>query len=228
MNNILLIDDEQKIREVLESYFLASGFVVFQATNGKEAMHILARETIDVIILDLMLPDTSGEELCQRIRLHYSTPILMLTAKVTEADKLHGLSIGADDYIEKPFSPKEVVMRVKVILRRTNDQLLLSETITTGNITIYSNAKEVYVHQVRIDFTPKEYALFVLLVKYPNRVFSRDELVERVMGFDFEGDVRVIDQHVKNIRKKIAQLDDSIEYIETVYGIGYKFGEGKR
>lgn len=224
MKRILLVDDEKKIREVLESYFLASGFIVFQAKNGKEAMQIVMRETIDVMILDLMLPDISGEELCKKIRLHYSMPILMLTAKVTEKDKLYGLSIGADDYIEKPFSPKEVVMRVNVILRRIHDQLLLSDTFTIGNVTIDSNAKEVFVHQMRIEFTPNEYALFILLAKYPKRVFSREELVERVMGFDFEGDIRVIDQHVKNIRKKLGRFDHSKEYIQTVYGVGYKFG----
>jgi DNA-binding response OmpR family regulator len=208
MKRILIVDDEEKIRDVISSYLQKEGFEILEAQTGREALEFTKSEALDFIILDLMLPDISGEEVCKILRQEQSVPILMLTAKVTENDMIHGLSIGADDYMVKPFSPRELVVRVKTILRRANEGQLLADTISynNGELTIDNVQQVVKYQNKQISLTPIEYKLLVVLAKHPGRTYTREDLVEKVLGFDFEGDSRTIDQHIKNLRQKIEKI----------------------
>lgn len=225
MKKLLVVEDEKKIREVIASYFQREGFEIFEAESGSEALDLVNKSAFDCIILDLMLPDLSGEEVCKAIRRTSAAPIIMLTAKTQEGDRINGLAIGADDYVLKPFSPRELVMRVKTILRRSSDDSLLAETVSFNNeeLVIYAGEQAVFVRGRKISMTPSEYKLLLVLVKYPKRVYTREELVEKVLGFDFEGEIRIIDQHIKNLRQKIEFNPKEPLYIETVFGVGYKF-----
>ncbi|MDR7071055.1 response regulator transcription factor [Fictibacillus barbaricus] len=228
MKSILIVDDEPKLLEVVSSYLRKEGFDAIEASNGREAMQYIQKETIDLVVLDLMLPDVSGEEICQRIRQESSIPILMLTAKATEEDRIKGLSLGADDYLVKPFSPRELVLRVKTILRRSGDGELLAEQIkyNNGELNIVANKQEVFAGGKLINLTPNEYKILLTFARHPNRIFSRDDLIERILGFDYEGGTRTIDQHVKNLRHKLEKDPKHPKYIVTVFGIGYKFTGG--
>ncbi|SFE90994.1 DNA-binding response regulator, OmpR family, contains REC and winged-helix (wHTH) domain [Bacillus sp. OV194] len=225
MKTILIVDDEAKILEVVSSYLRNEGYQTIEATTGQEAMKQIRKSPIDFVILDLMLPDISGEEVCHLIRQEVSVPILMLTAKVKEEERINGLSLGADDYMTKPFSPRELVMRVKTILRRSNENNLLADRISynNGELTIYANSKEVFLKGTVVNLTPNEYKALLVFARHPKRTFSRNELVEKVLGFDYEGDTRAIDQHIKNLRHKIESNPKKPHYIQTVFGIGYKF-----
>ncbi|MCD1259209.1 response regulator transcription factor [Paenibacillus athensensis] len=228
MKTILVVDDESKIREVVVSYLKKEGFQTLEAETGADAIRIVQNEAVDFVILDLMLPDMEGEQVCQTIRQIHSVPILMLTAKVSENNRIKGLSVGADDYLIKPFDPREVVARVRAILRRTDDHYLLADRLAfnQGELTIDSLKQQVHCSGELVSLTPNEYKLLLIIAKYPQRIFSREELVERVLGYDFEGDSRTIDQHVKNIRQKIERDPKSPKYIVTVYGTGYRFAGG--
>jgi len=228
MKTILVVEDEAKIRDVLVSYLKQDGYKLLEAETGQQALHIVRNRTVDFVILDLMLPDTDGEDVCKSIRQINSVPILMLTAKVSKNNKLRGLSLGADDYLTKPFDPREVVARVRAILRRSDDQLLLADRLefNQGHLIIDSRSHEVYCNGQTAGLTPNEFKLLLALAKYPQRHFTREELVEKVLGYDFEGDIRTIDQHVKNIRQKIEPEPKSPRYIVTVYGSGYRFAGG--
>ncbi|MGD6963959.1 response regulator transcription factor [Fictibacillus phosphorivorans] len=229
MKTILIVEDEPKLLEVVSSYLKKEGHNTLEALTAKEAINYLINYSIDFVILDLMLPDMSGEALCQRIRQTHSLPILMLTAKVSEEDRINGLAIGADDYMVKPFSPRELVQRVKTILRRSGDEGLLAEHITynEGELKVDTRKQEVYIHGNLVNLTPIELKLLLTFGRHPNRVFSRDELVEKILGFDYEGDTRTIDQHVKNLRSKIETDPKNPRYIITVFGVGYKFTGGR-
>ncbi|WP_261134211.1 response regulator transcription factor [Bacillus sp. Marseille-Q3570] len=229
MKRILIVDDEKKIRDVISSYLQKEGYETVEADSGNEALKALETTPIDFLILDLMLPDRSGEEVCRTIRQEHSLPILMLTAKVKEDDKIQGLSIGADDYMVKPFSPKELIMRVKTILRRANDDQLLADRISynDGNLTIDQATQTVRLQGENLSLTPNEFKLLVVLAKHPGRIYTRNDLIEKVLGFDFEGDTRTIDQHVKNLRYKIERNPKEPAYITTIYGMGYKFTGGR-
>ncbi|MCQ6559839.1 response regulator transcription factor [Paenibacillus mendelii] len=222
MRTILVVDDEVKIRDVVVSYLKREGFRALEAAAGREALHMLQRQSVDLIILDLMLPDMDGELVCQRIRTINSVPILMLTAKASENNRIKGLSMGADDYLTKPFDPREVVARVRAILRRTDDGHLLADRLSfnQGHLEIDSLKHSVFCHGEMVSLTPNEYKLLLALAKYPQRQFTREELADKVMGYDFDGDIRTIDQHVKNIRHKIEQDPKNPRYIVTVYGSG--------
>lgn len=225
---ILVVDDEIKILEVVKSYLEREGFSVITETNGNNVLDTFKKEKPDLVILDLMLPGISGEELCKRIRQFSNVPILMLTAKVQESDKINGFSIGADDYLTKPFSPRELVMRVKAILRRTTDDVPLAEVISFNNddLVVDFKAHTVKKKGVVVNLTPNEFKILKFLIHNPNRVFTREELIEKVMGFDYEGYDRTIDAHIKNLRQKIEDDTKNPMYIKTVYGVGYKFGDG--
>jgi len=229
MKTILIVDDEANIRDVVASYLSRDGFRTMEADNGAEAIRIVQNKSIELIILDLMLPDMAGEQVCQSIRQMSSVPILMLTAKASENNRIKGFSAGADDYLIKPFDPRELVARVRAILRRTDDRQLLADRLAfnEGELAIDSLKRQVYYKDRLISLTPNEYKLLLLLAKHPQRIFAREELVERVLGYDFEGDSRTIDQHVKNIRHKIERDPKAPAYIVTVYGSGYRFGGGK-
>ncbi|KKC28874.1 response regulator transcription factor [Caldanaerobacter subterraneus] len=225
---ILVVDDEIKILEVVKSYLEREGFSVITETNGNNVLDTFKKEKPDLVILDLMLPGISGEELCKRLRQFSNVPILMLTAKVQESDKINGFSIGADDYITKPFSPRELVMRVKAILRRTTDDVPLAEVMSFNNddLVVDLRAHTVRKKGVVVNLTPNEFKILKILIRNPNRVFTREELIEKVMGFDYEGYDRTIDAHIKNLRQKIEDDTKNPVYIRTVYGVGYKFGDG--
>ncbi|KHO62275.1 MULTISPECIES: response regulator transcription factor [Thermoanaerobacter] len=225
---IFVVDDEIKILEVVKSYLEHEGFSVITETNGNNVLDTFKKEKPDLVILDLMLPGISGEELCKRLRQFSNVPILMLTAKVQESDKINGFSIGADDYITKPFSPRELVMRVKAILRRTTDDVPLAEVMSFNNddLVVDFKAHTVKKKGVVVNLTPNEFKILKFLIRNPNRVFTREELIEKVMGFDYEGYDRTIDAHIKNLRQKIEDDTKNPVYIKTVYGVGYKFGDG--
>lgn len=228
IKTILVVDDEEKIRDVVVSYLKKEGFQTVEAATGNEALCALQSKAVDLVILDLMLPDMDGELVCQTIRKINSVPILMLTAKVSENNRIKGLSIGADDYLTKPFDPREVVARVRAILRRTDDSHLLADRLSFnhGHLEIDSLKHTVFCHGEPVNLTPNEYKLLLALAKYPQRHFTREELVDKVLGYAFDGDMRTIDQHVKNIRHKIEPDPKNPQYIVTVYGLGYRFAGG--
>jgi DNA-binding response OmpR family regulator len=225
--NILIVDDEIKIIEVIESFLKSRGFAVFSAENGQSALKILDKGNISLVILDLMLPDISGEELCTIIRKKSRVPVIMLTAKIEEDDILKGLDIGADDYITKPFSLKTLCARIDAVLRRSNDSFLPlynKSSFNNGDLEIDLQSHTIKKHQKVIKFTPSEFRILITLIKYPNKVFTREELIETALGDEFIGFDRVIDSHIKNIRQKIENSPKNPIYILTIHGTGYKFG----
>ncbi|NEW05978.1 response regulator transcription factor [Paenibacillus sp. SYP-B3998] len=228
MRTVLMVDDEEKIREVVVSYLQKEGFRTLEAANGKRALELVHGERVDLVILDLMLPDRSGEEVCQSIRQYSAVPIIMLTAKVTEDDRVRGLTMGADDYVLKPFSPRELIARVKANIRRSQEDALLAETISfqSGDLVIHTTSREVVKKGEFVALTPSEHKLLFTLARHPGRIFTREDLIQKVLGYDFEGDVRAIDQHVKNLRQKIESDLKNPVYILTVFAVGYRFGGG--
>ncbi|MFZ5987780.1 MAG: response regulator transcription factor [Bacillota bacterium] len=224
---ILVVDDEEKIVDVVKSYLQHAGFTVFVAYDGRQALEEFERLNPSLLILDLMLPDITGEEICKLLRKKSRVPIIMLTAKVEEEDILKGLDIGADDYITKPFSPKQLVARVIALLRRSADNAGLLSNIIAFNdndLVIDSLKFEVKKKGEILNLTPNEYKILTTLVKYPSKVFTRDELVSLALGDDFDGFDRTIDTHIKNLRYKIETNPKSPQYIVTVHGVGYRFG----
>lgn len=221
--SILVVDDEERIVDIIKAYLEIENYTIFVAYNGKDALDIFEKKAIDFVVLDLMLPGLSGEEVCKKIRLTSQVPILMLTAKVDEGDKIYGLNIGADDYMIKPFSPKELVARVKAILRRFSVETVKAEIIelNNGDLIIDFDKMEIKKKGILVNITPKEFEIVELLVKNPGKVFSREQMISEVLGYDFEGYDRAIDAHIKNIRHKIE--DGKNKYIKTIYGVGYKF-----
>ncbi|WP_336788526.1 response regulator transcription factor [Paenibacillus sp. MMO-177] len=228
LSKILIVEDEDKIREVINAYLMKAGYEVVEASDGQSAIHEIEKQAFDLILLDLMLPDMNGEELCNRIRSSKLIPIIMLTAKASTHHRIQGLAAGADDYIVKPFDPGELLARIRSVLRRTNQHELLAERLKYGNgrLVVDGHAKQAYVNQVPISLTPNEYKLLVVMARNSERTFTREELIELVMGIDFEGDSRSIDQHVKNLRQKIEEDPKNPFFIRTVFGVGYRFHGG--
>jgi len=227
VKKVLVVDDESKILHVISAYLEKEGYQVFTASKGKEALELTERKSPDLIILDLRLPDIPGEEVCQRIRQRRDTPILMLTAKVEEEDKIRGLAIGADDYLTKPFSPRELVARVRAILRRVKVEREPQRDIISfdnGRLRIDISKHEVLMNGKPLSLTPNEFRLLTALARYPGRVYTRSELINKVQGYEYEGYDRTIDAHVKNLRQKIEEDPKNPRYILTVFGVGYKFG----
>ena len=224
---LLVADDEEMIREAVASYLESQGYQVFRAENGEEALNILKREPISLVILDLMLPDLPGEEVCVRIRKQSRVPIIMLTAKNVEYDMIHGLDLGADDYITKPFSLKNLSARVQAVLRRSTEDLVpLARQLSwnQGDQVIDYDRKEVRKKGEPVALTAIEWKLLAAFTKYPQKIFTRENLIELVFGLDFSGYDRVIDTHIKNLRKKIEDDSKQPVYLCTVHGMGYKFG----
>ncbi len=227
VKKILVVDDEQKIVEVVKSYLNHSGYDVLEAYNGKQAIDIFEKVKPSLVILDLMLPDMTGEDICRQIRKLSRVPIIMLTAKVEEEDILKGLDIGADDYITKPFSPRQLVARVNAILRRVSDEpILLTNTIAfNGNDLVIDNLSyEVKKNDNSVNLTPNEYKILITMTKYPKKTFTREELISMALGEDFDGYDRTVDTHIKNLRQKIETDPKNPKYILTVHGVGYRFG----
>jgi len=220
--HILIVEDEEKIASLLSDYLKAAGFRTSTQSNGDRVIAQIKKDPSDLILLDIMLPGKNGMELCREIRQFSDIPIIMITARVEEIDRLLGLELGADDYICKPFSPREVVARVKAIFRRLHAEPR-SHNLVVGPISLDDKTHQVMIDQQELDLTPNEFGLLKVMMNQPNRVFARSELINRVQGYDFEGYDRTIDTHIKNLRKKIAQKLPGREIISTVYGVGYKF-----
>ncbi|MBF0154901.1 MAG: response regulator [Magnetococcales bacterium] len=219
--NILVVEDEHSIAGILRDYLLRAGFTVTQVGDGPAALRAVAEKAPDLILLDLMLPGMDGLTVCREVRKTSSVPIIMATARVEELDRLLGMELGADDYICKPFSPREVVARVKAVLRRV--QSVPKESRDGLTLTIDKNAQRASVNDQRLDLTPTEFRLLRLLASHPGRIYSRSQILEMAYDDDQEVSDRVVDSHIKNLRRKIARAAPDHEVIHSVYGMGYRY-----
>lgn len=226
-HKILIVDDNQKIVDVVQAYLEKDGYRVLTALNGLDALELARHRHPDLVVLDLLLPGMDGLDVCRVLRGEGNeVPIIMLTAKTTEADKLIGLELGADDYVTKPFSPRELVARVRAVLRRVGEQENRDPSeIQRGDLVVDLARHEVRLTGTPIHLTPTEFTLLEVLIREPGRAFSRLELLDKVFGFDFEGLERTVDVHVMNLRRKIEPDPSQPTFVRTVYGVGYKFAE---
>lgn len=224
---VLVVDDEPRLVNLVKGYLAQEGYEVLTASNGRDALIIARQSQPDLIILDLMMPEMDGWEFLRRHRQERNTPVIMLTAKVDDMDKVIGLEMGADDYLTKPFSPRELMARVRAVLRRAAPQAELAQVLRHGDVEIDMAARLVRVNGTAVDLTPMEYDLLLTLMQHPGRAFSRLELLEKTQGYAFDGYERTIDVHIKNLRKKIEPNPRQPHYILTVFGVGYRFlGDG--
>ena len=223
---VLVVEDEVKIRELVRRYLEREGLAVLTTGSGAEALTMLETQPVDLIVLDLNLPDVSGESVAAEVRSRSAVPILMLTAKSTEADRIRGLELGADDYLTKPFSPKELVLRVQAVLRRSRTSTALDAPASfgAGTLMIDEVRHDVTVRGRSVELTPTEWSLLVALTGAPGRVFSRAELINRLRGYEFDGYERTVDSHVKNLRRKIELDPHEPDIVETILGAGYRLG----
>ena len=231
VHTILVVDDEEKILEAVSSFLEAKGWRVITATTGLEALDKFDKNTIEFVVLDLMLPDFSGEEVCKRLRTRSRVPIIMLTAKSGEDDMLEGLQMGADDYITKSFSLKELLTRIEVVMRRSSsdvEALASRMSFNNSDLVIDFDSKEVRKRGAVVNLTPKEWKILATLAKYPQKVFTRDDLINIAFDMSFDGYDRVIDTHIKNLRIKIEDDSKKPVYIRTIHGMGYKFGNDEK
>ncbi|MFY9704736.1 MAG: response regulator [Desulfobacterales bacterium] len=220
--HILIVEDERKLADLLRDYLSEAGYTVSCLDRGDRVVSRVKQDPPALILLDIMLPGMDGTEVCREIRKFSKVPVLMITARVEEVDRIIGLELGADDYICKPFSPREVVARVKAVLRRAYSEPETTRLVA-GPISLDETTRRVSVDDEALNLTPSEFGLLKILMAHPGRVFSRSELLDKVQGYQFEGYDRTIDTHIKNIRKKIAEKLPGREVIHTVYGFGYKF-----
>jgi DNA-binding response OmpR family regulator len=220
---ILLVDDKPELRALLKSYLGQEGFDMFTASDGQEALYVARREKPDLIILDLMMPEMGGYEFMRIYSREADTPVIILTAKLDENDKVLGLELGADDYVTKPFSPRELTARVRAVLRRMEKSNTAGEILRAGNLEVDRAGHSTLVNGQPVDLTPSEFELLATLMAAPGRVFSRLELLDRLQGTAYEGYERTIDVHIRNLRAKIEPDASNPQYIETVYGAGYRF-----
>jgi two-component system alkaline phosphatase synthesis response regulator PhoP len=223
MKTILVADDKANIRNLVRDYLEAENFRVVIAANGREALYAARQEKPDLILLDIMMPEMSGYDFIKTYRKESETPIILLTAKLDETDKVLGLELGADDYVTKPFGMKELVARINAVLRRMDRPVVESDSLSAGEIHLDKESRIVTVSGRAVNLTPSEFDLLVVLISAPGRVFSRSELLLKVQGTTFENVERTIDVHIRNLRTKIEKDPSHPEYIETVFGIGYKF-----
>jgi two-component system response regulator RegX3 len=223
MKRILIVDDEEMIVRTVKAYLDREGFKTYTAHDGEAALQAFEEKGPDLIVLDLMLPKMSGIEVTKRIRAKSTVPIIMLTAKAAEADRVVGLELGADDYVVKPFSPRELVARVRAVLRRYEGDSMETERIATGDVDIDLKTRELHVRGRSIELTPTEFDLFVYLARHPGQVFTRLQLLREVQGYTYDSFARTIDTHVKNLRRKIEADPKNPRYILTVHGVGYRF-----
>ena len=225
---VLIVDDDAKIVELVKMYLARDGYGVLASYDGNTALKLAREGHPDLIVLDIMLPGVDGLEICRILREESSVPIILLTAKTTEEDRIIGLDMGADDYVTKPFSPKELAARVRAVFRRTaaDAQEMGPEELKFGKLTINFLKHEAYLNSKSINLTPVEFKLLGVMIRDPNRVFSRGQLIEKVLGYDFEGFDRTIDVHILNLRRKLEPDASHPVYIKTIYGSGYKFTGG--
>ena len=227
MKRILVVDDEEMIVRTVKAYLDQEGFKTYTAYDGEEALRAFNEKGPDLIILDLMLPKLSGIEVTKKIRSTSTVPIIMLTAKASEADRVVGLELGADDYVVKPFSPRELVARVRAVLRRIDGETGASERMVSGKMEIDLRSREVAVDGKPIELTPTEFDLLSYLAHHPGQVFTRLQLLREVQGYTYDAFARTIDTHVKNLRHKIEEDPKAPKYILTVHGVGYRFTREK-
>ncbi len=221
---VLLAEDESRIREIMADYFKNEGFTVLEAEDGKEALEILETHNVDMLILDIMMPKLDGWSVCKRVRNTSDVPIIILTAREEEEDKLLGYELGADDYVTKPFSPKVLVAKVKTLIKRMEKQTGEGEELNIQGLSINKLSRTVMLDEKPIELAHKEYELLLYLVENKGRVLSRDKILNSVWGYDYYGDLRTVDTHIKKLRGK---LGDRSGYIATVIRSGYKFEVGK-
>jgi DNA-binding response OmpR family regulator len=225
---VLVVEDEVKIRELVRRYLEHEDLSVLTTGSGAEALTMLETQQVDMIVLDLNLPDVSGETIAAEVRSRSAIPILMLTAKSSEADRIRGLELGADDYLTKPFSPRELVLRVQAVLRRSQTTATSTSDATAsfgaGSLVVDEERHTLIVRQRSVELTPTEWALLIALTGTPGRVFSRAELINRLRGYEFDGYERTVDSHVKNLRRKIELDPHEPIIVETVLGAGYRLG----
>lgn len=217
---VLVIEDEKNIRKIIVDYFKAEGYTVIEGENGKVGLELFDSEEVDLVILDVMMPEIDGWTVCRRIRKHSEVPIIMLTARTDEDDELMGFELKADDYVKKPFSPAILVARAKLLLTKKRVGDTNEEKITREDLSIDKGSREVSVDNQLIDLTTKEFDILTYLVENENRVFSRDQILSHVWGYDFVGDTRIVDNHIKKLRKALGEKS---YYIRTIFGVGYKF-----
>jgi two-component system alkaline phosphatase synthesis response regulator PhoP len=226
---VLVVDDETQIVEICRDYLTAAGFTVLTATDGTRGLAVARHERPDLIVLDLMLPGLDGLDVCRELRRDSSglaaVPIIMLTARVEESDKLVGLELGADDYMTKPFSPRELVARVRTVLRRVGEPPAQADWVRAGDLTLDRTRYRVVLADREVDLTPTEFEILATLAGSPGRIFSRAQLLTAVRGVAFESYERAIDSHIRNLRRKIEPPEAEPRYIITVHGVGYKFAE---
>jgi len=225
---VLVVDDDKEIVRLLRSYLEQAGYAVQVAYDGGTALHALRREQPDLLLLDLMLPDKDGWTITRTIRSDQQladTLIIMITARVEDIDKILGLELGADDYITKPFNPREVIARVRALLRRTRKSAAPARSLSVGELRLDADRRLVTVGAVPIDLTPTEFSLLQTLMESPGYVFSRSDLMEQALGYSYDGMDRTLDSHIKNLRRKIEDDPRTPHYIQTVYGIGYRLSE---
>ncbi len=223
---ILLVDDEERLLSLLEAYLSQAGFSVATAGNGLQALRIAQQQPPDLIVLDVMMPEMDGYEFMRQYRRERNVPIILLTAKVEPEDRIVGLELGADDYLTKPFRPRELLARIRAVLRRAGSSEPAVERLECGDVVVDPRHHAVQVAGRDIDLTPSEFDLLAALISAPGRVFSRIELLDRIQGVAYEGYERTIDVHVKNLRAKIEAEPRRPRYVETVYGVGYRFARG--
>ena len=222
MYRILVVDDEERIRQIIRKYAEFEGYQVEEASNGMQAVHICRHENFDLIIMDIMMPELDGFSACREIRKTTSTPVIMLSARGEEYDRIHGFELGVDDYVVKPFSPKELMMRVGAILKRAKGGIGDSqrEMVSFGGLTVDFTGRIVYIDGKRVDMTPKEYELLFYMVKNQGIALTREKLINEVWGYDFMGDDRTLDTHIKLLRKSLGPYSGEIV---TLRGVGYRF-----
>ena len=225
---ILVVDDEPNITELARLYLEKDGFRVAEASDGDEALRLFEELHPALIILDIMIPEPDGWEVCRRIRARSAHPIIMLTAREDEVDKVVGLELGADDYLTKPFSPRELVARVKAVLRRTLPLAESREVLHAEDLVIDASRRRVMQGERTVELTPREFDLLYVLALNRGIVMSREKLLERVWGYDYYGDTRTVDVHIRHMREKLGDNPQEPRYVETVWGVGYKFRERKR
>ncbi len=223
MTKVLVVDDDRGIVKLVRAYLEQAGFEVLAAYDGKRALHIARHDKPELVILDLMMPEMDGWDVCRALRKESDVPIIMLTARVEETDRLIGLELGADDYVTKPFSPRELVARVRAVLRRTRPAPKTPEVISRHEITMDLSGHSVTVRGEPVNLTPTEFGLLATLMQDAGRAFTRAQLLEQVQGYAYEGYERTIDAHIKNLRQKVEADPRNPERIKTVYGVGYKF-----
>ena len=227
---ILVVDDEERIRRLLKMYLEREEYIIDEAENGDEALVKALENDYDLILLDIMMPGKDGIEVCRELREKKATPIIMLTAKGEEVNRVQGFEVGTDDYIVKPFSPREVVLRVKALLRRSSNanymqtEASAKDVIVFSHLTIDNDAHRVLADGKEVSLTPKEYELLYFLAKSPDKVFDREQLLKEVWHYEFFGDLRTVDTHVKRLREKLNRIsENAAKMIVTVWGVGYKF-----